>query len=290
MSAITTSVLSLLLLFLGIIAATFITILRGRKNQLNHHKFFTWAHRITGYLFAALYLFICTIMFQRLSTDFTLLSSKDVIHAYIGISIFPFLAVKICIVHIFNRYRQSLAIYGMIILITIFMTVTMSAGYYMISLAGNKYITLSHKGKLVKINLNIGRKVVHEKCVGCHSLERVYSHNKTEADWRYYVSLMRAKDPENMNEWEELQAIGYLVKTLGIDDSKMDIKTGLKIILSKCDTCHSIERIFKSRKTGGEWIETVEKMQSLDPTLLNSSEVSQVNYFLSTVLGQTDTD
>lgn len=290
MNAITTSALSLILLFLGITAVTFMAIMFGRGKQPNNHTFFKLAHRISGYLFLALYLFICTIMFQRLSRGFVLLSSKDVIHAYIGTSIFPFIVAKICIVHIFNRYRQSLVVYGMIIMVAVFVTVTMSAGYYLISLAGNKYITLSHRGKLVKVNLSIGRKVVHEKCVGCHSLERVYSHNKTEADWRYYVSLMRAKDPENMNELEEIQAIGYLVKNLGLEESKMDIKIGLKIILSKCDTCHSIERIFKSRKTGDEWRETVAKMQSLDPSLLNSAEVNQVNYFLSTVLGQESKD
>ncbi len=229
-------------------------------------------------------------MFQRFSTGFVLLSDKEVIHAYFGISIFPLIIIKICIVHIFKRFRHSLVIYGMITIITIFITVTMSAGYYLVSLAGNQYITLSHKGKFVKVNLNIGRKVVHEKCDDCHSLERVYSHKKTEEEWRYYVSLMRSKDPGNMNELEELQAVGYLVKTLGLDESKMDIKLGLKIILSKCSTCHSIERVFKLRKTGDEWAETVVKMQSFDPSLLNHSEVSQVNYFLSTVLGGEEGD
>ncbi|NOG84969.1 MAG: hypothetical protein EX341_03930 [Candidatus Scalindua sp. SCAELEC01] len=60
--------------------------------------------------------------------------------------------------------------------------------------------------------------------------------------------------------------------------------------MGKCSTCHSIERIFKLRKTGDEWVETVAKMQSFAPSLLNRSEVNQVNHFLKTVLGQQDKD
>ncbi|MDR4499626.1 MAG: hypothetical protein MRK02_17160 [Candidatus Scalindua sp.] len=290
MSPIINSVLAFSLLCVGIVAVTLIAILQGRKKQVNHPKFFKWGHRITGYIFIVLYLFLCAIMFQKFTMGSVFLSSKDTIHAYIGISIFPLIGIKVCIIYLFRRYHQSLVVYGVLILISVFITVTMSAGYYMVSLTGDQFITLTHNGKPLKVNLKIGRKVVHEKCVKCHSLERVYSHNKTEADWRYYVSRMRAKDPENMNELEEIQAIGYLVKNLGIDDSKMDIELGLKIILSKCGTCHPIERIFRSKKTADEWIETVEKMRSFDPFLLNSSEVRQVNYFLGTILAKQENE
>ncbi len=171
-------------------------------------------------------------------------------------------------------------------MIAVYMTVAMSAGSYMIFLAGSRYIVVSHKGVPVSVNITAGRKVINKKCVKCHSLERVYSHNKTEADWKEYVSIMRAKDPDNMSELEELQVVGYLIRNLGIDDTKMDLSLGLKIILSKCDKCHPIERVFKSRKTGDEWTKTVEKMRSFDPNLLKTSEARHVNYYLGTVLAK----
>ncbi|KAB2833583.1 MAG: hypothetical protein F9K48_08080 [Candidatus Brocadia sp.] len=98
------------------------------------------------------------------------------------------------------------------------------------------------------------------------------------------MSRMRAKDPAVMNDQEALGALGYLVKNLGIDETKMDIQVGMRIILEKCHKCHTIERIFTSKKTRGEWAKTVELMRSFDPFLLNDFEARQVNYYLGKVL------
>ena len=282
----TTSLLAFSLLIIGIVAVTLILILLGRIKATQHPKFFRWAHRISGYIFIILYLFICAIMFQRLTSNFTALSAKDAIHAYLGIAIFPMIIVKICIVRLFKKYYLRLPIYGMIMMIAVFMTVTLSAGYFMLSTARSQYIILSEKGRLVKVNVNIGRKVVQQKCSTCHSLERVFSYVKTEADWRDYVSRMRAKDPAILNDQETLEAVGYLVKNLGLDDTIMDVQLGMKIILEKCHKCHTLERVFTFKKTPAEWAQTIELMRSFDPYLLNTSEARQVNYYLSKILAK----
>ncbi|MDO8094907.1 MAG: hypothetical protein Q6360_15620, partial [Candidatus Brocadiales bacterium] len=77
---------------------------------------------------------------------------------------------------------------------------------------------------------------------------------------------------------------------LGIDDTKMDVQIGMKIILGKCHKCHTIERIFTSKKTSADWIKTIELMRSFDPNLLNDSEARQVNYYLDKVLAGKGTE
>ncbi|MDO8141567.1 MAG: DUF6529 family protein [Candidatus Brocadiales bacterium] len=282
----TTSLLAFSLLIIGIVAVTLILTLLGRIKTTQHPKFFRWAHRIAGYVFIVLYLFICVIMFQKFTSNSVALSAKDAIHAYLGIVIFPMIIAKICIVRLFKKYYLRLPVYGMIIMIAVFMTVTLSAGYFMISTARSQYIILSEKGRLVRINVNIGRKVVQQKCSTCHSLERVFAYVKTEADWRDYVSRMRAKDPAILNNLEALEAVGYLVKNLGLDDTKMDVQLGMKIILEKCHKCHTLERVFTFKKTQAEWAQTIELMRSFDPGLLNNSEARQVNYYLSNILAK----
>ena len=225
-------------------------------------------------------------MFQKFTSNSVALSAKDAIHAYLGIVIFPMLIVKICVVRLFKKYYLRLPIYGMIIMVAVFMTVTLSAGYFMLSTARSQYIVLSEKGRLVRVNVNIGRKIVQQKCSTCHSLERVFSYVKTEAGWRDYVSRMREKDPAILNDPEALEAVGYLVKNLGIDDTKMDVQLGMKIILEKCHKCHTLERIFTFKKTQAEWAQTIELMRSFDPHLLNNSEARQVNYYLSKILAK----
>ncbi len=285
MVPITNSILAFSLLGIGIVAVVLILSLPGRK-EATHQGCFRWAHRISGYVFFVLYVFIAVTMFQKLTSESIFLPAKDAIHAYLGVAIFPLVIIKICIARFYKKYYHRLPVYGVIIIITVFMTVTLSAGYYMLSIAGSQYIVLSHKGVPVKININIGRKVVQQKCSGCHSLERVYANVKTESDWRSYISRMRAKDLAVMNDAEELQVLGYLIKNMGIDDTMMDIRVGMRIILAKCHTCHTLERVFTSRKTQAEWVKTIEIMRSFDPNLLNDSEASQVNYYLGKVLAR----
>lgn len=279
------SLLAFSLLGIGIINAIFILFVVGQITPSKYPKFFPWAHRITGYIFFALYLFICIVMFKKLE-EFNLLPPKAAIHAYIGIAIFPLIIVKICIVRFYKKFYKSLPVYGMVVLIAVYMQVPVYAGLYIISAIKSQNIALSEKGRLVWVNVNSGRRVVQQRCSTCHSLERVYAYVKTEADWRGYVSRMRAKDPAIMSDQEALEALGYLVKNLGIDEMKMDVQVGMRIILEKCHKCHSVERVFTSRKTPVEWVKTIEMMRSFDPLLLNDSEARQVNYYLNNVLAR----
>lgn len=279
------SLLAFSLFGIGIINAIFILFVIGQITPSRYPKFFQRAHRITGYIFLALYLFIGVVMFKKLG-EFNVLPPKAVIHAYIGILIFPLIIIKICIVRIFKKFYNRLPVYGMILLIAVYLQVPLYAGLYIISAIKSQYVVISEKGKFVMVNVNVGRQVVQRKCAACHSLERVYAYVKTEAGWRDYVSRMRAKDPAIMSDQETLEALGYLVKNLGIDEMKMDVQVGMRIILEKCHKCHTLERVFTAKKTQAEWAQVVEQMRSFDPDLLNDSEARQVNYYLSNVLAR----
>ena len=52
MLPITNSVLSFVLLTIGIVAATHVLILLGRNNT-SHERYLKWSHRIWGYIFSA---------------------------------------------------------------------------------------------------------------------------------------------------------------------------------------------------------------------------------------------
>jgi cytochrome c2 len=224
-------------------------------------------------------------MFKKLE-EFSMLPPKAVIHSYIGITIFPLIIVKICIVRFFKKFYNRLPVYGIILLIAVYLQVPLYAGLYLISAIKSQYVLLSEKGKYVMVNVNVGRQVVQRKCAACHSLERVYAYVKTEAGWRDYISRMRAKDPAIMSDQEALEVLGYLVKNLGIDEMRMDVQVGMRIILEKCHRCHTLERVFTAKKTRAEWAQTIELMRSFDPNLLNDSEARQVNYYLGEVLAR----
>ncbi|MCF6147357.1 MAG: hypothetical protein E3K37_01730 [Candidatus Kuenenia sp.] len=279
-----TSLLAFILLTIGIVAVIFIIILLGKNKKTRCPNFFRWGHRLAGYTFFVLYLYICYLMSLKITSDPVTWSAKDVIHAYLGLTIFPLLVAKICIVRGFKIYYHRLPLYGMVVMIAVYLTVILSGGYFLLALARSQYIVLLQQDKPVKVNVSVGRKVVQTKCTSCHSLERVYSHLKTEDEWRDYVARMQAKDPSNLTDLEELQVLGFLVKNLGIDESKMDIQIGMKIILNKCHRCHTLERVFQQKRTKSDWIKVIEMMRSFDPQLLTDSETRQVNFYLGRIL------
>ncbi|HHT9130335.1 MAG TPA: DUF6529 family protein [Candidatus Brocadiaceae bacterium] len=132
MSQSTNCILAFSLLGIGVIGVAHILILLGRNNTA-HQEYFRWVHRICGYIFFVLYLFICVIMFQKLTRITTSLSAEDAIHAYMGIAIFFTIVVKICIVRVYKKFYKSLPIYGMITLIAVYLTATLNAAHYIIS-------------------------------------------------------------------------------------------------------------------------------------------------------------
>ncbi|MBU6392149.1 MAG: hypothetical protein KGQ83_07910, partial [Planctomycetes bacterium] len=75
----TNSILAFSLLIIGIIGVTHI-LLMLRQDNPTHIKYLRWSHRISGYIFFILYLFISFVMLQKLSRISTPLPPKDAIH------------------------------------------------------------------------------------------------------------------------------------------------------------------------------------------------------------------
>jgi cytochrome c5 len=59
-----------------------------------------------------------------------------------------------------------------------------------------------------------GGELVQERCTGCHSLERVTSAHKTEAEWEATVERMRDNGAQ-LTDAEAQTVIDYLSKTYG---------------------------------------------------------------------------
>lgn len=220
---ITNSLLAFSLFGIGIIGALFILTLIGRTNPPKNPNFFRWAHRITGYIFLAFYLFIATVMFKKFS-EFNLLPPKATIHAYIGISIFVMIVIKICIVRFYRKFYSSLPIYGVLIIIAVYLQIPLYAGYSIFSAIKDKYTILSGKERLVWTQVPVSKKTIQQKSAINSSQEKSFFYTKTEAKWQDqdYVSHMHAKDPKILDTSEALPTAGYFIGNLGMNDKKIE--------------------------------------------------------------------
>ncbi|MCF6158866.1 MAG: hypothetical protein E3K32_09910 [wastewater metagenome] len=129
---VTNSLLAIGLFGLGIVNTIFIVLLIGRAIPSKHPNFLRWAHRITGYIFFAFYLFISAVMFKKLS-GINYLPPKGTIHAYIGSSIFLLIIIKICINRFFKKFYNRLPMYGVLILFAVYFQVALYAALYLYS-------------------------------------------------------------------------------------------------------------------------------------------------------------
>ncbi|WKZ19517.1 MAG: DUF6529 family protein [Candidatus Jettenia sp. CY-1] len=209
---ITNSLLACSLLGIGIIGTLFILTLIGRTNPPKHPNFFRWAHRITGYIFFAFYLFIATIMFKKLG-EFNLLPPKATVHAYIGISIFAMIIIKICIARFYRKFYSSLPIYGILTIIAVYLQIPLYAGYDIFSAIKDKYATLSEKRCFVWIQGSASQKTIQQKSTINYSQEKIYSCMKTEA---------RRQDQEILDDPKVLPTTRYLIENVEMSDRKIE--------------------------------------------------------------------
>ncbi|TLD41974.1 MAG: hypothetical protein JETT_1763 [Candidatus Jettenia ecosi] len=217
---VTNSLLAFGLLGIGSIGALFILALIGRTNPPKNPNFFRWAHRITGYIFFAFYLFIATIMFKKFG-EFTFLPPKATIHAYVGISIFAMIIIKICIVRFYRKFYSSLPIYGILIILAVYLQIPLYAGYDIFSAIMGKYTTLSEKKKLAWTQVQGRQKAIGQECAINSSQEKNCSSPKTGDRWQNHISSIYARYPEITGSSEVLPTSGHSIENLEISGRKI---------------------------------------------------------------------
>ncbi len=213
------SVLAFCLLGVGIIAAVLILTVLGKTNPPKHSGLFRRVHRICGYIFFAFYLFICSIMFQKLM-GFTMLPPKATIHSYIGIIIFPMIIAKICIVRFYRKFYTSLPIFGMIIISVTYLQIPLYAGLDIFTAMKNHDATLFNNERLVWLEKKIGQEIACSEYSICPPAKEAFPYAAAEAFWKNYVLCPHSKD-------SEILPMGYFVKNQVADcsgkaDGKVD--------------------------------------------------------------------
>ncbi|MGQ3684358.1 MAG: hypothetical protein ACUBOA_04990 [Candidatus Loosdrechtia sp.] len=127
---ITNASLAFSLFCLAIVNAVVILFVIGKTIPHENAEFLKRTHRSIGYLFFLLYAFIGIIMINKLlgimSTS-PVLSPKATIHSYIGFSILPLILIKIGINKYYKKFYSGLPVYGVLILIAVYMQIPLHA-------------------------------------------------------------------------------------------------------------------------------------------------------------------
>lgn len=202
-------------------------------------KSIVWAHRLLGYVYVAIYIFLMSQMVPRLWTYQIELPARTVAHLMLGIAIGGLLFVKLLIVRFFRHLEGTLVPFlGVslflctLVLVCLALPFTLREAYLSRGALEGDMVNAERlervRVQLPKTGLKdenalqelasasgilAGRKVLINKCTQCHDLRTVLARPRTPESWRQTVGRManRSTILNPISETEQWQVTAYLI-------------------------------------------------------------------------------
>jgi len=132
-----------------------------------------------------------------------------------------------------------------------------------------------------------GKKLVEERCAGCHSLKPVVSVKQSQGAWKELVVKMVGYGAQ-LDDKEVDVATAYLTKHFGPESSaaaskpdSLEEKTAERYIKGICSSCHDAGLIRTTEATRKEWYDIVMRMNGLDAGVSSRDVDVLVDYLAS---------
>ncbi len=200
----------------------------------------TAIHRILGYVYVLLYIYLMWQMVPRLWTYQIELPARTVFHLTIGMSIGAILIVKIAIVRYFKHLEAKLVPFlGCALLICTMLLISLALPFSLreaylsvTALDGDDSMTSERIERVreqlpqagiedidiidqlaTRQSLEKGRNVLQTKCTQCHDLRTALARPRTPESWRQTVSRManRSTILNPISDQDQLEVTAYLI-------------------------------------------------------------------------------
>ena len=195
-------------------------------------------HRLIGYTYAAIYIYLMAQMLPRLWSYEIEFPARTVAHLIFGLTIGVLIIVKVAIVRFFKHLESTLVPFlGTGLFICTFLLISLSAPFalkevylHRSAVGGTAFSTeniervkrllpkagFSTDAKLEELStvasFKIGRDVLLSKCVQCHDLRTVLVKPRTPEQWVQTVSRMAERSVFNpIDEQEQWRVATYLI-------------------------------------------------------------------------------
>ena len=192
-------------------------------------------HRLIGYAYAILYIFMMWHMVPRLWNYQVELPPRTVAHLMLGITIGVLILLKIAILRFFRHFEEAMPYIGTTLLICTYLLIGLSVPFTFREAAlRTQTAAFSEEGmvrtrKLLenaglpaeapldqlasKRKLREGQHVLQRKCVVCHDLRTILAKPRTPTDWVRLVNRMAIKPMigEPIHTEEEWTVSAYLI-------------------------------------------------------------------------------
>ena len=192
-------------------------------------------HRLIGYAYAILYIFMMWHMVPRLWNYQVELPPRTVAHLMLGITIGVLILVKIAILRFFRHFEESMPYIGTCLLVCTYLLIGLSVPFTFREAAlrtqtgafsdegiARTRRLLENAGLPAQVpldqlaskrKLREGQHVLQRKCVVCHDLRTILAKPRTPTDWVRLVNRMAIKPMigEPIHQEEEWSVSAYLI-------------------------------------------------------------------------------
>jgi cytochrome c5 len=130
-----------------------------------------------------------------------------------------------------------------------------------------------------------GKKLLQERCAGCHTLKPVVSLKQSQSAWKKLVVKM-VEYGAQLNDKEIDVATAYLAKYFGPESAAAapespEEKIAKRYIEGICSSCHDAGLIRSTEATKQEWFDIVMRMNGLDAGVSQRDVDVLVDYLAS---------
>jgi hypothetical protein len=224
-------------------------------------------HRILGYTYGAIYIFMMTHMVPRMWQYQVELPPRTVAHLVLGFLIGILLLLKIAIMRFFRHFEEWMPTLGTLLFVctVLLLGLSLPAAYRegrlaSSSVGGSVYSAENRKRiaallpqaglptgvSLVELStesgLRTGRAVLMDKCVRCHDLKTILARPRTPADWVTTVGRMAEKPAlfAPITEREQQYVSAYLIAIT--PDLQKSVKSQLQQAQAQQQTLRAMEQ------------------------------------------------
>jgi Family of unknown function (DUF6529) len=194
--------------------------------------FWMFVHRLTGYLYAAIYVVMMYYMIPRLWEYQVELPARTVIHAVAAITIGVVLFTKILILRFFRYFEEAMPVLGMMLLICTIVLGSLSLPFAFRAHGTSDVLTQDNRDRVLRIlngmrlpegshpdqlvsvgKLEEGREVLVRKCTLCHDLRTILAEPRTGDGWLSLCRRMQGKPTLGvpLSDSDVLTATAYLI-------------------------------------------------------------------------------
>ena len=267
-----TTILSLLFVLAGSVSLVIMMGKLGGK-QFARPEFATRVHRVMGWSFAVLYLFLLIVMIGRIERYWETAPARIAIHVALAVSLFVLLCVKIAIPRLFPGLSRHLFVFGVSVYLVAFVLVGITAGYYLLqTFRGVPYISHSTlPGRMEDPRL--GLELFITRCSVCHPLRDILTPRKPK-EWEAIVTRMVKLAEPRISPDEAGQVLDYLQATRVPKPSAPMARTSL--VGRYCSACHVIEDIERRHFDRTEWTKIVSRMSKRAPDIVPPDNIKTI--------------